>query len=322
MPRIFSLRRIVVLAAGSLLFASAPSTEGWSQTMKFVISVPPGGPTDVLARVLAENIGQKHGVNVIVENRPGGDNAIAVQAVAHATPDGNTVMIHAPAFLIAPQLGQVVYDPFQFEPICNLVSSPVVLAVNASSPYRTLADLIDAARAKPGELTFGSVGPGSPIRLGIEMLKQGAHVDMTYVPFRGDGPTVTALLGGHITAMLGNFAGVSGQISAGKLRALAVGSRARIPALPDVPTVAESGYKDYEVSVWFGAIAPAGTPKEKVDQLREWFGEALKAPEVTTRLAAQQLFPVMTCGAEYTQFLRAQFDVFGRVIRDAKITVQ
>ena len=269
--------------------------------MKFVIGVQPGGPTDVLARVLAENIGRKHGVNIIVENRPG--NTVAVHAVAHATPDGNTLMIHAPAFLLAPQFAQVGYDPFKFEPICNLVSSPVVLAVSASSPYRKLADLIDAARAKPGEWTFGSVGPESPIRLGIEMLTQAAHVDMTYVPFKGDGPTVTNLLGGHITAMLGNFAGVSGQISAGKLRALAVGSHTRITALPGVPTIAESGYKDYEVSVWFGAIAPAGTPHVKLDQLREWFGEALKAPEVTNRLAAQELVPVMTCGADYTKFL-------------------
>jgi tripartite-type tricarboxylate transporter receptor subunit TctC len=128
----------------------------------------------------------------------------------------------------------------------------VIIMVNADSPYRTLADLIDDARLKPGQLTLASVGPATPIHLGAEMLKRVARVDMTYVPFKGDGPAVTALLGGHVTAMLANFASVSGHISAGKLRALAVGSKNRIAALPDVPTVAESGYKDYEVGVWFG----------------------------------------------------------------------
>lgn len=315
---------LTALAFG--LLASAlprPVASAQTTTMKFVLAVPPGGPTDLLARVLAEQISQKHGLSVIVENRPGGDNVVAAQAVAHALPDGNTILINAPAFLITPQLYKPPpYDPFHFEPICNLVGSPVVIAVNASSPYRTLADLLDAARAKPGELTLASVGPGSPIRLGAEMLKKAADVDMIYVPFKGDGPTVTALLGGHVTAMLGNFAGMSGHISAGELRALAVGSRTRIPALPNVPTVAESGFNDYEVSVWFGAVTRSGTPKEKIAQLGEWFTEALQVPDVTTKLAGQQLHSVISCGADYAKFLHSQYDAFGSIIRAANISMQ
>lgn len=253
--------------------------------MKFVIPVPPGGPLDLLARVLADQISQKHGVNIVVENRAGGAGVVAIQAVAHAAPDGNVVLIHSPAFLITPQLQKNGYDPFKlFDPVCRLVDSPVVITVNADSPYRTLADLINAARAKPGELTLASVGPATPIHLGVEMLKRAAHVDMTYVPFKGDAPGVTALLGGHVTAMLANFASVSGHISSGKLRALAVGSKMRLSALPDVPTVAEAGYKDYEVDVWFGAVVPAGTPNAKVDQLTEWFTEALQTSAVTASL--------------------------------------
>jgi tripartite-type tricarboxylate transporter receptor subunit TctC len=315
---------VLTALAFGLLCSGLPSSIAWSQNVvKFVVPVPPGGPLDLLARVLADQIGQKHGVTVIVDNRPGGATVVAVQAAAHAAPDGNTVLIHSPAFLIAPQLQKDGYDPFRlFDPICALVDSPVVIVVNADSPYRTLADLLDAARSKPGELTVASVGPATPIHLGVEMLKRAAQVDITYVPFKGDGPGVTALLGGHVTAMLANFASVSGHISAAKLRALAVGSKTRMKALPDVPTVAESGYKDYEISVWFGAFARVGTPKERIGQLGEWFTEALQTSEVKAKLATQQLDSIATCGGSYGAFLHNQYDAFGRVIRDAHIMME
>jgi len=294
-----------------------------TETIKLVVPVPPGGPLDFLARVLAEQIGKAHSVNIIVENRASGGGVVAAQVVAHAAPDGDTVLIHSPSFLIAPQLQDVGYEPFKsFEPICNLVNSPVVIAVNADSPYHTLAELMDAARAKPRQLTIASVGPATPIHLGTEMLMREAGVDMTYVPFKGDAPTVTALLGEQVTAMLGNYSSLSAHISTGKVKALAVGSRTHNPMLPDVPTVAESGYKDYEVGVWFGAVVPVATPKEKVAQLTQWFTEALQTPEVTTKLAAQQLITVGVCGSDYPGFLHSQYDVFGRVIRDAHITIQ
>jgi tripartite-type tricarboxylate transporter receptor subunit TctC len=246
--------RVLTALFLGFLCSGLPNSVARSQSaMMFVVPVPPGGPLDLLARVLADQIGQKQGVNAVVENRAGGANVVAVQAVAHAAPDGNTILVHSPQLLITPQLQKDGYSPFKlFDPVCSLVNSPVIIMVNADSPYRTLADLIDDARLKPGQLTLASVGPATPIHLGAEMLKRVARVDMTYVPFKGDGPAVTALLGGHVTAMLANFASVSGHISAGKLRALAVGSKNRIAALPDVPTVAESGYKDYEVGVWFG----------------------------------------------------------------------
>jgi tripartite-type tricarboxylate transporter receptor subunit TctC len=297
----------------------------WSQTktVKLVVPFPPGGPTDLLSRVLAEQIGKTHGVNIIVENRPSGGGVVAAQLVAQAIPDGDTVLINSPSFLIAPQLQNVGYEPFKlFDPICNLVNSPVIIAVNAASPYHTLAELIAAARAKPRELTVAGVGPATPIHLGIELLMQEAKVDMTYVPFKGDAPTVTALLGEQVTAMFGNYSSLSGHITEGKLRALAVGSRTRLPMLPDLPTVAESGYKNYEVGVWFGAVVTAGTPKEKLAQLTQWFTEALQTPEVTTKLTAQQLLTVGVCGSDYAGFLHTQYDTFGQIIRDADITIQ
>lgn len=316
--------RAAIVAGMGLLGSGSVSSVAWSQSaIKFVIPVPPGGPLDLLARVLADQIGQKHGVSIIVENRAGGANVVAAQAVAHAAPDGNTVFIHSPSLLITPQLQKDGYDPFKlFDPVCTLVNSPVVVAVNAGSPYRTLADLIGAARSNPGRVTIAGVGAATPIRLGVELLKRAAQVNMTYVPFKGDGPGVTALLGGHVTAILANFASVSAHISEGKLRALAVGSKTRISALPDVPTVAESGYKDYEVGVWFGAVVPAGTPEEKIGQLGAWFSEALQASEVKAKLAAQQLDAVTACGGQYNAFLHTQYDAFGGAIRDAHITMQ
>jgi len=317
-------RRGIIIAGIVFVCSGLLSLEARSQSsMKFVIPVPPGGPLDLLARVLADQISQKHGVSAVVMNRPGGAGVIAVEAVAHAAPDGNTVFIHSPAFLITPQLQKDGYDPFKlFEPVCMLVNSPVIIVVNADSSYRTLADLFDAARAKPGELTLASVGPATPIHLGVELLKRAARVDMTYVPFKGDGPGVTALLGGHVTAMLANFASVSGHISAGKLRALAVGSKTRLSALPDVPTLAEAGYKDYEVGVWFGAVVPTGTPNEKTSQVGEWFTEALQTPITKAKLAAQQLDSVAVCGGQYTAFLRTQYEAFRDAIRGAHITIQ
>jgi tripartite-type tricarboxylate transporter receptor subunit TctC len=315
----------LVATASVVTGLGATNFNAWSQTktIRFVVPFPPGGPTDLLSRVLAEQISKTHGVNIIVENRPSGGGVVAAQLVAQAAPDGDTVLINSPSFLIAPQLQNVGYEPFKlFEPICNLVNSPVIIAVNAASPYHTLAELIAAARAKPRELTVAGVGPATPIHLGIELLMQEAKVDMTYVPFKGDAPTVTALLGEQVTAMFGNYSSLSGHIAEGKLRALAVGSRTRLPMLPDVPTVAESGYKDYEVGVWFGAVVTAGTPKEKVSQLTQWFTEALQTPEVTTKLTAQQLLTVGVCGSDYAGFLHNQYDTFGQVIRDAHITIQ
>lgn len=309
---------VTVVIVGLANFNAGAQTK----TIRFVVPFPPGGPTDLLSRVLAEQMGKAHSVNIIVENRPSGGGVVAAQVVAQATPDGDTVLINSPSFLIAPQLQNVGYDPFKFDPVCNLVNSPVVIAVNVASQYHTLADLIDAARAKPRELTVAGVGPATPIHLGIELLMEEAKVDMTYVPFKGDAPTVTALLGEQVTAMFGNYSSLSGQIADGKLRALAVGSRTRVPTLPDVPTVAESGYRDYEVGVWFGAVVTGGTPKEKVTQLIQWFTEALQTPEITTKLTAQQLQTVGVCGSNYAGLLRSQYDTFGQVIRDAHITMQ
>ncbi len=310
----------LLLLSAVMLWPIDEAARAQTRNMKIVAPVPPGGTTDILARLLAEQIGRRQGLSVLVENRPGAGSVIGSEAVARAAPDGNTLLINTTGILITPYLQKAGYDPLaSFEPICQLVSSPTVLVVNSASPYRTLDDLLMAARARPGELTLGSIGPASPYQLGLEALKRAAAVDITYVPFAGSAPAINALLGQHVTSMLGGYANSAELIKAGKVRALAVASRTRIEPLPDVPTVAESGVKDFEVDNWFGLFAPAKTPRETTSQLADWFTTAVKAEEIRPKLATHGLFPVAMCGAEFAALLRKQYIDYGNVIREANI---
>lgn len=272
---------------------------------------------------MAEQIGRAQGPTVVVENRPGAAEVIGTEAVARAAPDGSTLLIAAVPFVIGPQLRKVNYHPLtSFEPICHLVSSPTLIVVNSASPYRTLTDLLNAARAKPGGLSLASVGLGSQFHLGFEKLKRTAKIEMTFVPYQGMAPALNALLGEHVTSMFVTYSNVAQHLKAGRLRALAVATLTRIEALPDVPTVAESGYMDHEVDAWYGALAPGKTPNETVAQLAAWFTAAMQIPEVKAKLVGQGLDPVGRCGAEFGAFLRRQYDEYGRVIRAANIKAQ
>ena len=283
-----------------------------------VVPASPGGGSDMLARLLGEQIGRTQGQTILIENRSGAGGVIGAGAVSRAAPDGNTLLMGATDLLIAPHLRKLNYDlSTGFEPICDLVSAPLILVVNSASPYRTLTDLLDAARAKPGDLTLASSGPGTSTQLAFERLKRAANVNMTYLPYPGGAPAVNALLGEHVSSVFTTYSSVAEQLNAGKLRALAAGPRTRIEALPEVPTVAESGYKDYDVDYWFGVWAPAKTPKERVSQRAGWFTAALQAPEIKRALVAQGLFPVGMCGADFAALLRKQYDEYGQVISEA-----
>jgi tripartite-type tricarboxylate transporter receptor subunit TctC len=293
-----------------------------ARTINVVVPLPAGGAGDILARLLGEQIRHAQNVAVVVENRPGAGSVIGTEAVARATPDGNTLLFNAPYLLIAPQVKKVNYHPLtSFEPICYLVSSPGAIVVNATSPYRTLADFLDAARETPGTLTMASVGPATAQHIGLEMLKRAASVDITYVPYTGGAPAINALLGGHVSAVFAEYAPLAEHLKAGTLRALVTSARTRIAPLPDLPTVAESGYKDYEVDLWWGVFAPAKTPKETTAQLAGWFAAAMQAPEVRAKLAAQGFTPTVICGAEFDTLLRKQYESYGRIIHEAKIGV-
>ena len=309
-----------------ILAVLSSGKSAWSQaqrTIHLVAPFPPGGSVDILSRVLGEQISKAQGTTVLIENRPGAGASIAYDLVARAAPDGNTLVITANSLVINPLLRKVTYDPLtSFEPVCLLASSPQVIVVNSASPWRTLADFVAAAHAKPGEITVATVGPGTTQHIGFEQLRHLAGLDVTYVPYSGGAPAITALLGGHVYMVLGNYSEAVEQLNAGKLRALAATTRTRIPPLPDVPTVAESGYKDYEAEVWFGVAAPVKTPKETVAQLAAWFTAALQAPEVKSKLVNVGLYPVGVCGADFAEHIRRQNIEYGRIIRDANLRAE
>jgi tripartite-type tricarboxylate transporter receptor subunit TctC len=308
------------------LLLAMPGQSAWCQTtktIKIVVPYAPGSGPDILGRLLAEQVGRQNGPTMVVEDRPGAGTVIGTEAVARAAPDGSTVLIVAPSFVINPSLRKVNYDPLtNFEPICHLAATPMVLVVNSASPYRTLADLLDAARAKPGELNLGSGGPGSSLHIGFEILKRAAGVNMIYVPYTGNAPAINALLGGHLTSVFADYPTVVEQLKAGTLRALATAARTRVEPLPDVPTIAESGFKDYDLDIWYGLVAPAKTPKDALSQLAAWSSAAIKAPEMKPKLALQGLYPVAICGAEFGAHLRKQYDDYERVIREANIKAE
>ena len=324
-PRRRFLHLAGVAAAVVVLSVAVIGHGAWSQdarTIKIVVPYPPGGGGDVLARLLAEQIGRTQGRSIVIENRAGASTVIGTEAASRAPPDGNTVLITSSDLITTAHFRKLSYNPItSFEPICQLASAPPVIVINNESPYRTLADLINAARASPGNLTLGA-GIGTIFHVGSEMLKRVAKFEMTNVPYPGAAPAVTALLGGHITSIFYGYPGVMEQLKSGKLRALATTSHNRIGSLPDVPTVAESGYKDFEVDLWFAAFAPARTPKAAVSQLSSWFNTAIQVSDVGAKLVAQGYYPAVTCGADFAALLRKQFDEFGRVIREANIKAE
>jgi len=305
---------------------SLSSASSWSQagrTVKVVVPGVPGASNDILARVLAEAIGRDRGVTMVVENRPGAGNVVGSEAVARAAPDGNTLLINAPPFVIDPHLRKLSYDPLtSFEPICYLAHSPSLIVVGDASPLRTLKDMLGAARTKSGAMTVAGVGPGTASHMAFEMLNRAASVDMTFVPYPGNPPAMTALLGGHVDVVITGYAAAADLVNTGKLRVLATTSGSRIETLPEVPTVAEFGYKDYAVDFWIGVVAPAKTRKETVSQLGQWFTAALQTTDTKNKLIAQALYPVGLCGADFAAFIRQRYDEYGRVIRDAKIKLE
>jgi tripartite-type tricarboxylate transporter receptor subunit TctC len=313
------------LAASCLAFALSVGSAGAQsgKTIRLVVPVPPGASTDAVARLMAEQIGRAQGITIVVENRPGASGMIGTEQVSRAAPDGNTLLMTANTYLIDAQTRKANYHPVTaFEPICLLVQSPAVFVVNSATPYKSLKDLLDAARRKPGELSMAAVGPGSTFQMGFTQMVKTAGVNMTYVPYQGSAPAVTAVMGQHVTSAFSGWAVVSENVKSDKLRALGVATAKRVEPLPDVPTFDEQGFKKLEVDNWFGVIAPAHTPKETIAQFSGWFQAALKEPEVKAKLALQGLYPVGQCGDEFASYIRRRFDDYGVMIKESNIKAE
>jgi tripartite-type tricarboxylate transporter receptor subunit TctC len=292
-----------------------------NKPVRIVVPFPAGGSTDTLARVVGQHLSQRWGQSVLIDNKPGGGTVIGGAIVAKAPADGYTLLIVANSLVINAKLRDNLPYPGlkAFEPVANLTNSPQVLAVNSTSPYNTLRELLDAARAQPGALSYSTVGPTTTQHIAGEMLKRAAGVEMTYAPFPGGGPAANAVMGGHVTAVLTNLSEVAGMLESGKLRALAVTTRERLSALKNVPTIAESGYPDFEAVAWFGIAAPAGTPKDIVDKLAEGFQAALEDADIRQRLISLGLYPAYLGPAAFSAHIASQYTHYSRVIDEAKI---
>src|SRR6266852_3545352 len=313
-------RRAMAILALALALAAATSNSAWSQTpktIKLVVPNPPGGVSDLLARLVADEIGRKQGQAFLIETRPGAAGDIGSEAVSRAAPDGETLLINANPLVVNANLRKLNFDPLaDLVPICQLVRAPTALAVNAASPYRTLNELLDSARLRPGSLTLASIGPGSATHVGFEALKRAARVDMTFVPYAGTAPAVNALLGEHVTSYLGNYADVREQTTAGRLRVLATGSTTRTEFLPDVPTIAEAGFPSVHMELWFGVFAPGKTPDETQARLAAMLSTAVRSADLKSKLVLQGLYPTGICGAEFRNFVRSQYEDYRRIIRE------
>jgi len=296
----------------------AVSTSAFSaRLVRFVVPVPAGASTDFIARLMAAQFGSE-GVDTVVENRPGASGMIGTEFVSRQPHDGNTILITPATYLIDPQIRKAKYHPVNdFEPLCALAASPSVLVVPSSSPYRTLADFLNDAAAHPEQLSIAALGPNSGSQLGVIMLARKSNTRLTFVPYPGSAPAVTAVLGSHVSAAIAGYSVASEAIKGGNLRALAVAAESRVIPLPDVPTFAESGFPTVRVDNWFGAIVPAKTPADATNQLIGWLKKAIGAPEVKQKLEVQGLYPELICGSEFADLIRRRYEEYGEAIKQA-----
>ncbi len=316
------MKRCAIGLATMLVIATGALAQSPPSTIKVVVPNSPGGAMDLLIRVLGDYINRAHGATLIVDNRPGASTIIGTDIVARAQPDGGTLLMAANSFLVNPHIRSLPFDPLtSFTGLCQLVEIPQVVAVNARSPYQTLADLIAAAKVRPGKLTIGSNGPATAQHLVAEAFRRGAGLDMVYVPYPGGTPAVNALMGEQIDSMTTAFSDLHAQWEAGAVRVLASSMARRTPLAPDIPTFRESGL-DFDMPSWLGVLAPSRTPAPVVATLDQWFAEALAAPDVRARLSSMQMASVGGCGASFAEFMRVQYDVLGRIVREAGIKAE
>jgi tripartite-type tricarboxylate transporter receptor subunit TctC len=315
----------------SLLFILMALSSAWAaaqswphKPVKFIVPFAPGGATDIAARMLGEKLTQVWGQTVIIENRGGAGGALGAAEAARAAPDGYTLFFPSGSVMTANQhvYTRLNYDPEKdFVPVTNVVSGPQVLVVPAGSPYRTVKDLVDAARANPGKLTFGHAGIGTQTHLAAENFLYQAKADAVSVPYKGEAPALAGLVGGEISFALTNLAAAIPHLQGGRLRALGVTSKAEAPQLPGVPPVAAT-LPGFENAGWFGIVAPAGTPKEIVQKVYEDTRKTLESTEMRARFFAQGLAPVGNSPAQFAAAMKAESGLWAKVVRERKIEVK
>ncbi|MBY0324412.1 MAG: tripartite tricarboxylate transporter substrate binding protein [Reyranella sp.] len=324
---LLSRRESLVRAASLLAFAAAPATasaqpSGYpTKPVKLVIPYPPGGGTDITGRAMAQKLSDFLGQSVVIENKPGATGMIGAASVAKSAPDGYTVLFGAASEMAinASLFKNMTYDPrSDFEPVTLVATFPLVFIAPATTT-QSLKELIEAARAKPDTVSYGSIGSGSPQHLAAELLSSMAKAKFLHIPYKGSGPLVQDAVGGHVNMAVSSVPPAVPLVRSGKLRALAVTSSARSEALPDVPTMAELGFAGYEFNTWVGVAVPKGTPKEVVDRLRDGMVAALAASEVQATLRDQGAVPAGTTAEQFRQFVHDEVAKSDRIVSQAGI---
>jgi tripartite-type tricarboxylate transporter receptor subunit TctC len=316
----FTLRAAMLLGAATAALAQQPYP---NKPVTLVVPFAPGGGNDILARAVAPRMGQILGTTVIVDNKPGAGGNLGADFVAHATPDGYTVVIASSQVTMNPFLGMKV--PFRiesdFEPVGLIASVPIVLVSNTAQPFKTLKEFIEYSKANPGKLSYSSPGNGTPQHMAGEVFAKLAKTELLHVPYRGTGPSISDLIGGQVQISFATFASVIQHVNAGKLRTLGIAGQKRTSLMPDLPTFAEAGLPTYEAELWYSLLAPAKTPRAIVDRLNAALIAALKSPEVASQLTQQGFETRTSTPDELKAHIAKDMVRWQRVITENRIKV-
>lgn len=316
------LGALLNLTAAHAAAASSAAADNYpAKPVRVIVPYAPGGGTDVLARLVAARLGESWGQSVIVDNRPGGATVIGAETVARAPADGYTLLISTPTHVVnATLLPKLPFDPLRdFEPVTLLSTSPNIFVVHPSLPVKSPRQFLALAKAKPGQITYGSSGNGGTGHLSMEMIKQMAGITAIHVPYKGGGPAINAVLSGEVSALINNMVPTVQHVKAGRLRALAVTSRTRSKVVPDVPTLDESGLPGFDAVAWFGLFAPANTPAAIVEKLNREFAKAVRLPEVRKALESQGGEPSGSSAKEFEQIVRTDLQKWRKVLTTSPV---
>lgn len=314
---------VLTLSASATLPFSHAQTAKWPEkSVRAIVPFAPGGATDVVARIVAPKLSEEFGQSFIIDNRAGAGGSIGVDLMVRANPDGYTILIGASSYTSNAALYKLSYDPITgVSPVTLITRGPFVLTVHPTVRATNLKEFIELARAKPGSLSFGSSGTGGVPHLATELFRQMSKTQMTHVPYKGDAPAITDLLGGQIQFFMGGPLVLQQHINAGKLRGIAVSTEKRSPIFPDLPAINEA-LPGYSAMTWFGLWAPLGTPKEIVTRLNQSIGRILKLPDVLERLRANGMEAGHNTPEEYNRFIAQEIAKYTRVVKDGGIRVE
>jgi tripartite-type tricarboxylate transporter receptor subunit TctC len=312
--------RALPLAAAALAPCFAAAQDTWpSKPVRLILPFPPGGGTDILGRLISERLSASLGQPVVTENRGGAGGNVGAEAAARSAPDGYTIVLVAPSLAISPSLySKLNYDPVRdFAPVSLVATVPNVMITHPSVPANTLAEFIQLAKKKPGGMNFGSGGSGTSNHLACELFNIVAGVKLVHIPYKGVNLAMQDVLSGQIHLVVIGVPAAAPHIKAGRLRALALVAPQRAAALPEVPTVAEAGLRDFEVTTWYGILAPAGTPRPVVARLNAEIVRVMHTPEMKERLAAMATDPVTSTPEEFADYIKREIAKWGDVVRKA-----